>query len=383
MSGSVHRDLTNTTLGEIYTCILLRLHAVASVGSWREVTMLAAIPCAVAFPTACLFLQESPYFLDAAGRRKQAVEVVQRMARWNGCPDLPRRCGPGAEGDLLGGDGDGVEEGTIAGERTSLLRDDEWNDSAPRCCKGPGLDALLPATVAQGSRIFQNAAARPTTIRIGKMRHRVAAQVAEELCASDRIKIIFSPGLRGTVFGVAYFCFLANFLTAGLNFALPQVFARLEREQHLGLRPTVQTLIACLSDLLGVVVVLLFLHKRVLHREGLLLLSMVCAVQQSFAVVIGHGKPCSWFALPAVYSSRSSANALSTVSFIYLSEVFELEYRCTALAFCIAVGFAGAILAPSLFVAFNETAGPGPFMAFNAALCAIGAVLGRRLLAAH
>lgn len=368
-------------LGEICICVLLLLYLPTLSGdvpgSWRQVTLRASIPCAVTLPFMLWFMEESPYYLEAAGRRQEAIEVLQRMAKCNGRPALVLEPPHDDEGDS-----DNDEEGQASDESRSTDAQSRGSRSGslPRRVGDPNLSPRLPAVVetwAPGP-----ADAKPSPRRAASLRGRGAVGDAEEhLNCIERYRAIFSPALRNIVAGGAYFCFLANFLLYGLNFALPQVFMHVEARLHVGISPVVQTLIACFSDLPGMAVVSFFLLLNNFgHRDGLIGLAMASTVLQSCMSTIDSGTKYLWIALPATYMSKFVSNALFILTYIYLSEVFPLECRCTALAFCVAAGRIGAILAPVIFEALNVLSGPAAFMPLNAGLCALGVFVGKRLL---
>lgn len=377
--------------GEIYTCLLM-LHLLPTLsddghGTWRKVPALMAVPCALAFPVACIALRESPHFLEATGQHHEAAEVLRDMGRMNGCQDLQL--------DVPGGHAGRALE---AGEQTPLLQGSESPSRRnPELEEGAGSSSstmAAPASRASHSSAerFSARAQSPVAAEGG-----VTAKFSsphssgsadgfgedpeEDTDFAERIKVIFSPSLRSIIAGGAYFCFLGNFLFYGLNFALPQVFKQLEKDFQIGLSPTWQTLIASIADLPGILVVMFILMSKSFgHRDGLLCLALSAAFFQVMMATISRGVEWMALALPATYLSKFTANALFNLTYIYLGEVFPSECRCTALAVCFAAGRLGSILAPLIFEAFNEVSGPAAFFLLDAGLCGFAVVVVKTLL---
>lgn len=315
--------------GEVYISSLMLAFGVGAspaaagvqAGAWDKVALWAAFPSAAAFAVSFFFLAESPHFLEAVGRRREAIEILQRMAKRNGGGELGLDCPQTRDCD----EGDACEESRQA---------------APmKLCDG------------------------------------------QCLTLSDRLRIMFSPGLRSTMCGVIYHFFLANFLLFGLIYALPQVFAQLDGQVHVGLSPMGQTLVASLSESAGIAAVALVIYgKTVEHQDSLRLMAVVGAGLQACMVPTASGAQALWVVLPAMYLSKAPAVALYNLVFIYVNDAFPTECRCTALAFCNIVGHSGAALAPAAFEALNGTTGPAGFFGLNVCLCAGGAVVAKLLL---
>jgi len=83
-------SMTMFVLGEIYSCLLLlgddpqlkHIH-------WRRLVQLAAIPSGIEGLLALFFLHQSPSFLSVAGRKEEAMAVLDSMRHDNGLPDHP------------------------------------------------------------------------------------------------------------------------------------------------------------------------------------------------------------------------------------------------------------------------------------------------------
>lgn len=321
-------------------------------GSWRKVLLWASSPAAITLPIAFFIMQESPYFLVAAGKRQQAIDVLQRIAEWNGYREIELGCAQ-----------DDDAEGMHADSLFLRHRDD---DGLVDTSRGEG-GSKTCGTTSTGSRAT------------GTNESSVVETEGSGLAA--RYKAIFSPGVRRIVAAGAYFSFLANFLALGLNFAVSQVFMQMEGQWHLGLSPMLQTLIACCFDVPGAFLVFFMLSCENFRRlEGLFWLMIVTGVLHVGMVTISIGDAHIWMVLPATYMTKFSARACFNLTIVYLSVAFPSECRCTAMAFCFAVGKTGGIIAPWLFEALSIVSGPGSYMLLSACFCGIGASIAMRLL---
>jgi len=77
-------------LGAMYACAAAWV--ALPVGSWRALTVACSVPPALTFLALLYFLDESPRFLIASGRRAEAVVIFRRVAAKNGVAADPVVC---------------------------------------------------------------------------------------------------------------------------------------------------------------------------------------------------------------------------------------------------------------------------------------------------
>lgn len=328
--------------GEVYTSILLIIFMPDLLDNtdkqWRYVTLLSVAPGLFFFLLSWVFLQESPHFLLAQGKHAEAVKVVQYIAHVN------------HKADKIQGLNYQNPEITLklptAGERTALMD----SAAAPRRQTSSSSQSLLVES------------------KPGMIAH-----------LKESIEVLSSGEYRGIVIGGAYLCFLSNFLFYGLTYALPQVF----RHLHKHLEPAYQVLFVSICDVPGVLVVFFFLYaKNISHRSSLMILAMCASVLCLTLTSIQNGPRGLYVGLPSAYLIKYTSMSFFSLSYIYLSEVFPAKIRTSGIAFCIAAGRIGSMMAPLMveslhvkkFQVYDNKLPDAPFLVLTSGLCLLAPV---------
>jgi len=339
------------TIGEIYTASLLLVFMPNLTGelSWRYVTLWSTLPGLLLMPFAALLLQESPHFLIAQGRHKEAMAAVRYIANMNKNIEVCRY----------------LQDESNSGISISL---DSERRSLVEVC---GMATALPTPSSPSDRVLVFSQGESDEMK------------ELQMSVSDRIRMFWNPEFRTIVIGGCYLCFLSNFLFYGLTYELPQIFRKLRNE----ISPAFEVLVVSICDLPGVVLAFLLLYVNFIgHRDSLVILAVCASVFQLSLISIDHVKHDIWFwvGLPSAYLSKYTASAFFTITYVYLGEIFPSNCRCTALSCCIATGRIGSILAPVLFEAFARVGDRfgrhATFLILNSLLCAIAVLVVKTML---
>lgn len=333
-------------LGLLYSCVIIMVYMPDLDGgpsplTWRYVTALSVLPCALVFPFVVLLVPESPHFLVSRGRNLEALGVLRFMAFING------------------------------NQRVTELLEAEFKQCLEEQAQGlvPGghkaTSGLLdPHQKKGGSMSYDGKASSTASVLKGE----AALQMPAKTGVFDMWDTIHTSGFAPIVKGGMFMYFLVNATVNGLSYGLPQILATVEVDMN----PALSLFCVSLCDYPALFLACAITElPRVSYRQAM---KGLCGLSFVFiGVLASFDYGWSRLALFSVCIAKILSVALFQLTFAYFSEIFPSGIRCTANCICMAAGRIGSVLAPLDYELLSypiDYVGPHtPFFIFLALLC--------------
>jgi MFS family permease len=279
-------------LGELFVAASVMLSdPTMKVLSWPQLSRLCLVPQVLILVSCLFFLVSSPLWLAAKGRNEKAKNALAIIARQNGASDVPavRLCFVATSRKS--------SSTTASSTSTSLSSDTSSGDF------------------------------------------------------SSQFKALFGPEIRSTTITLAYTCFVWNWQSFGLIYALPSVFA----DGSSGTSPGMNLLIGIMWEIPGyaaaAVVGSLFSRLTVLAASTV----TVALASLGFGLAISFSPGLAISGCLAVM--RIGSSIMCMAMYLYASEVYPVRVRTTGCALSVTFGRLGSIIAPVICSQLSELTG--------------------------
>eukprot|EP00929_Paragymnodinium_shiwhaense_P057137 TRINITY_DN28594_c0_g2_i1.p1 TRINITY_DN28594_c0_g2~~TRINITY_DN28594_c0_g2_i1.p1 ORF type:complete len:707 (-),score=114.14 TRINITY_DN28594_c0_g2_i1:39-2159(-) len=332
-------------LGLLYSCIIIMVYMPDLDGgpspmTWRYITALSVLPCAVVFPFVCLLVPESPHFLVSRGRNLEALAVLRFMAFVNG------------------------------NQRVTELLEAEFKQTLEE--QGQGLTQAKASSGLLGWQQKGGAMSYDGKNPSSKILNQGGAEVAVRSAGFfEMYDTIVTSGFLPIVKGGCFMYFLVNATVNGLSYGLPQILATVEVDMN----PALSLFCVSLCDYPALFLACAITEMpKVSYRQAM---KGLCGASFFFiAILASFDYGWSRVALFSVCIAKILSVALFQLVFAYFSEIFPSGIRCTANCICMAAGRLGSVLAPLDYELLSypiDNVGPHtPFFIFLALLCVVG-----------